>query len=97
MAGGRRHRHLHRTGARFAARHAGAGSRSAAQAAGFDQQGGTSSYYRDDISELPEIGPCLRGSSTGEMAGLVPEDIQTAIIYDHFTPLVLPQLEAFGF
>ena len=29
--------------------------------------------------------------------GLGPDDIQTAIIYDHFTPLVLPQLEEFGF
>ena len=26
-----------------------------------------------------------------------PDDIQTATIYDHFTPLVLPQLEEFGF
>ena len=29
--------------------------------------------------------------------GLGPDDIQTAVIYDHFTPLVLPQLEEFGF
>jgi hypothetical protein len=30
-------------------------------------------------------------------AGIGPDDIQTAVIYDHFTPLVLPQLEEFGF
>jgi acetyl-CoA acetyltransferase len=29
--------------------------------------------------------------------GLGPDDMQTAIIYDHFTPLVFPQLEEFGF
>ena len=67
----------------------------AAQAAGYDQQGGTSSYYRGDISGLPEMG--LLARQLYAMAGLGPEDIQTAIIYDHFTPLVLPQLEEFGF
>jgi acetyl-CoA acetyltransferase len=30
-------------------------------------------------------------------SGLGPDDFQTAIIYDHFTPFVLPQLEEFGF
>ena len=29
--------------------------------------------------------------------GLRPADFQTAIIYDHFTPLALPQFEEFGF
>ena len=31
------------------------------------------------------------------MAGLGPRDIQTAVLYDHFSPFVLPQLEVFGF
>jgi acetyl-CoA acetyltransferase len=31
------------------------------------------------------------------MAGIGPDDIQTASIYDHFTPYVLIQLEEFGF
>jgi len=30
-------------------------------------------------------------------SGLGPDDIQTAVIYDHFTPFVLTQLEEFGF
>ncbi len=29
--------------------------------------------------------------------GLTPEDIDTAVLYDHFTPFVLAQLEEFGF
>ena len=32
-----------------------------------------------------------------QQSGLSPKDIQTAVIYDHFTPFVLPQLEEFGF
>ena len=32
-----------------------------------------------------------------ESSGLGPSDIQTAMLYDHFTPLVLPQFEEFGF
>jgi len=31
------------------------------------------------------------------MSGIGPRDIQTAVLYDHFTPFVLTQLEAFGF
>jgi acetyl-CoA acetyltransferase len=32
-----------------------------------------------------------------QQSRLTPADIQTAVIYDHFTPFVLPQLEEFGF
>jgi len=32
-----------------------------------------------------------------DTTGLGPADSQAAIIYDHFTPLALPQLEEFGF
>jgi len=52
-------------------------------------------YYRDDIVGLPEMGLVAR--QLYEMAGVGPEDIQTAVIYDHFTPFVLTQLEEFGF
>ncbi|MGI9602878.1 MAG: lipid-transfer protein [Acidimicrobiales bacterium] len=53
------------------------------------------SYYRDSITGLPEMGVCAKQLWAG--SGLGPGDIQTATIYDHFTPLVLPQLEEFGF
>ncbi len=68
--------------------------RAAAQGSGPEQHLMTS-YYRDSISELPEMK--LVGDQLWAMSGLRPDDIQTAIIYDHFTPYVLPQLEAFGF
>jgi acetyl-CoA acetyltransferase len=53
------------------------------------------SYYRDDIAGLPEMG--LVAKQLWQQSGLGPEDIQTAVIYDHFTPFVLQQLEEFGF
>ncbi len=53
------------------------------------------SYYRESISGLPEMGVVAR--QLWDASGLSPADIQTAVIYDHFTPLVLPQLEEFGF
>ncbi len=53
------------------------------------------SYYRDDITGLPEMGVVAR--QLWKSTGLGPTDIQTAMLYDHFTPLVLPQFEEFGF
>jgi acetyl-CoA acetyltransferase len=32
-----------------------------------------------------------------EMAGLGPDDVDVALLYDHFTPMVLMQLEDYGF
>jgi acetyl-CoA acetyltransferase len=64
-------------------------------------QGATSSthmmtsYYADDITGLPEMGLVAR--QLWADSGLGPDDIQTAVIYDHFTPYVLTQLEEFGF
>ena len=66
----------------------------ASQGAGSDQEEMTS-YYRDDIAGLPEakvVADRLWGES-----GLTPRDVQTAVIYDPFTPFVLLQLEEFGF
>jgi acetyl-CoA acetyltransferase len=67
---------------------------SAAQGAGVEQDMMTS-YYRDSITGLPEMGLIAR--QLWNTTGLGPADIQTAIIYDHFTPLAFPQLEEFGF
>ncbi len=67
---------------------------SAAMGSGEDQQM-MKSYYRDDITGIPEMGIVAR--QLWNDTGLGPDDIQTAVIYDHFTPLVLPQLEEFGF
>jgi len=68
--------------------------RAAAQGASFDQESMTS-YYREDISGLPEMG--LVGRQLWAGAGLGPADVQAAILYDHFTPFVLTQLEELGF
>jgi len=68
--------------------------RAAAQGASRDQHMMTS-YYRDDIGDLPEMATVARELYT--QSGLGPKDFQTAVVYDHFTPFVLAQLEAFGF
>ncbi|MER7007868.1 lipid-transfer protein [Dactylosporangium sp. NPDC000555] len=65
-----------------------------AQGAAHDQHTMVS-YYRPDIGSLPEMGVVAR--QLYATAGLGPQDIDTAVIYDHFTPFVLPQLEEFGF
>ncbi|WP_372728318.1 lipid-transfer protein [Nocardioides sp.] len=65
----------------------------AAQGSGRDQFVMTS-YYRDDIG-VPEMG--VVGRELWRQSGLRPEDIPTAVLYDHFTPYVLMQLEELGF
>ncbi len=66
----------------------------AAQGSGTDQFTMTS-YYRDDMTGLPEMGIVAR--QLWRQSGLGPDDIRTAILYDHFTPYVLMQLEELGF
>ena len=39
----------------------------------------------------------LVGRQLWAQSGLKPADIQTAILYDHFTPFTLIQLEELGF
>ena len=52
------------------------------------------SYYRPELG-LPEMG--VVGQQLWQQSGLSPADIQTAILYDHFTPFTLIQLEELGF
>ena len=68
--------------------------RASAQGMCDDQQMMTS-YYRERLVGLPEMGLVAR--QLYETSGLTPDDIQTGVIYDHFTPFVLVQLEEFGF
>ncbi|MFB6834930.1 lipid-transfer protein [Streptomyces hydrogenans] len=66
----------------------------AAQGAGRKQEAMTS-FYRDGLSGLPEMGVVAR--QLWQTSGLRPADIDVGILYDHFTPFVLMQLEEFGF
>jgi acetyl-CoA acetyltransferase len=66
----------------------------AAQGSAWDQQMMTS-YYREDLATIPEHGIVARRLRA--MSGLGTKDIQAAMLYDHFTPSVLMQLEEFGF
>jgi acetyl-CoA acetyltransferase len=66
----------------------------AVQGAAYDGEVMTS-YYRDDITGLPEMG--VAADKLWRESGLKPADIQTAFLYDHFTPFVFVQLEELGF
>ena len=66
----------------------------AAQGSGPDQFVMTS-YYRDDVGGLPEMG--VVGRELWRQSGLTAHDMDTAVLYDHFTPYVLMQLEELGF
>ncbi|MFI0258907.1 lipid-transfer protein [Streptomyces sp. NPDC017056] len=66
----------------------------AAQGAGRAQEQMTS-FYRDGLTGLPESAVVAR--QLWRTSGLRPADIDVGILYDHFTPFVLMQLEEFGF
>ncbi|WP_371677562.1 lipid-transfer protein [Streptomyces sp. NBC_01276] len=66
----------------------------AAQGAGRRQEAMTS-FYRDDLTGLPEMDVVAR--QLWRTSGLGPADIDVAVLYDHFSPFVLMQLEEFGF
>lgn len=68
--------------------------RGSAQGSGRDQFTMTS-YYSGDLAGLPEMGVVAR--ELWRQAGAGPDDIRTAVLYDHFTPYVLMQLEELGF
>jgi acetyl-CoA acetyltransferase len=66
----------------------------AAQGSGRGQEMMTS-YYSGDLTGLDEMAVVAR--QLWQTSGLGPADIQTAVLYDHFTPYVLYQLEELGF
>ncbi|MFC8914416.1 lipid-transfer protein [Streptomyces sp. NPDC047821] len=66
----------------------------AAQGAGRAQEAMTG-FYRHDLTGLPETGVVAR--QLWRTSGLGPAGIDVGILYDHFTPFVLMQLEEFGF
>jgi len=60
-----------------------------------DDQHMMRSFFRESLTGLAEMGTCAR--QIWETSGLGPDDVRTAVLYDHFTPFVLAQLEEFGF
>lgn len=66
----------------------------AAQGSGRDQFTMTS-YYRDDLTGLPEMG--LVAKQLWAQSQITPADVDVAVLYDHFSPFVLIQLEELGF
>ncbi len=53
------------------------------------------SYYRPELAGLPEMK--IVADQLWAQSGLRPEDMDMAVLYDHFTPYVLMQLEELGF
>ena len=52
-------------------------------------------YYHDDLSRFPEAE--FLGRQLYAAAGVRPEEIDTAMLYENFSPIVFLQLEALGF
>jgi acetyl-CoA acetyltransferase len=53
------------------------------------------SFYRDDLESLPEME--MAANRVYAMAGLGPQDIDAACLYDAFSSEIIMQLESFGF
>ncbi|MCA9772582.1 MAG: lipid-transfer protein [Myxococcales bacterium] len=61
----------------------------------WEDQEGMTSFYREDLTRVPEL-QWIADRLWAE-SGVGPKDMQAAVIYDAFTPIVLFQLEEFGF
>jgi 17-hydroxy-3-oxo-4-pregnene-20-carboxyl-CoA lyase len=60
-----------------------------------DNQEQMTSFYREEFAGIPEMETAAK--NVYEMSGLSVDDIDAAVIYDAFSPIVLWQLEAWGF
>ena len=52
-------------------------------------------YYHDDIADFPEARSLA--ARLWETAGIRPDDVDAAMIYENFSPVVFMQLEGYGF
>ena len=52
-------------------------------------------YYSEDVGSFPEC--ALVAEQLYQNAEIAPNDVGAAMLYDHFGPTLLPQLEAYGF
>jgi acetyl-CoA acetyltransferase len=59
-----------------------------------DNQEQMTSFYREEFAGIPEMEKASQ--DVYAMSGLGPDDIDAAVIYDAFSPIVLWQLEAWG-
>ena len=60
-----------------------------------DNQEQMTSFYREEFAGIPEMERASQ--NVYAMSGLSADDIDAAVIYDAFSPIVLWQLEAWGF
>ena len=54
-------------------------------------------YFQIPEGEFPSSGHRPVAARLFEMAGITPADVDVALLYDHFSPMVLMQLEDYGF
>lgn len=54
-------------------------------------------YFQIPDDEFPSSGHRPVAKRLYEMAGITPADVDVALLYDHFSPMVIMQLEDYGF
>jgi len=54
-------------------------------------------YFQIPDDEFPSSGHRAVAKRIYEMAGVGPQDVDVALLYDHFSPMVIMQLEDYGF